>query len=122
MSPGNAYATHVVGLTFSFSFYNTTPPQFYTLSYTTLFRSHRSLCHADCPDSREGSGGKNDAVLPLDRCHTCSQAGRVGGTDRKSTRLNSIHMSNSYAEFCLKKDVGDESCALCPFRSVLCMS
>src|SRR5690242_13766657 len=29
--------------------------------------------------------------------------GEVGGEDRKSTRLNSSHMSISYAVFCLKK-------------------
>src|SRR5438477_9826364 len=28
---------------------------------------------------------------------------RLGGRDRKSTRLNSSHMSISYAVFCLKK-------------------
>src|SRR5690242_21050392 len=28
---------------------------------------------------------------------------KVGATDRKSTRLNSSHMSISYAVFCLKK-------------------
>src|SRR5690242_21511299 len=29
----------------------------------------------------------------------------LGGKDRKSTRLNSSHMSNSYAVFCLKKKI-----------------
>src|SRR6202042_831698 len=34
--------------------------------------------------------------------------GRHAGTlDRKSTRLNSSHMSISYAVFCLKKDLGE---------------
>src|SRR5690242_21711192 len=31
------------------------------------------------------------------------QSGTDGGKDRKSTRLNSSHMSISYAVFCLKK-------------------
>src|SRR5271154_4209832 len=31
---------------------------------------------------------------------------RAGSADRKSTRLNSSHMSISYAVFCLKKDIG----------------
>src|SRR5207249_12163566 len=31
--------------------------------------------------------------------------GRVGGRDRKSTRLNSSHVSISYAVFCLKKKI-----------------
>src|SRR5690242_20986980 len=37
-----------------------------------------------------------------DRCST--HKGRA--KDRKSTRLNSSHMSNSYAVFCLKKKTG----------------
>src|SRR5439155_21719261 len=31
---------------------------------------------------------------------------RCGGTDRKSTRLNSSHVASSYAVFCLKKKSG----------------
>src|SRR5690242_21533761 len=37
------------------------------------------------------------ALTPLTRAATCT------GPDRKSTRLNSSHMSISYAVFCLKK-------------------
>src|SRR3712207_8555348 len=33
--------------------------------------------------------------------------GRVGGQDRKSTRLNSSHANISYAVFCLKKKKKD---------------
>src|SRR5438067_6100839 len=33
--------------------------------------------------------------------------GEVGGEDRKSTRLNSSHVSISYAVFCLKKKNDD---------------
>src|SRR6267142_5039198 len=37
-------------------------------------------------------------------CRGCAGDGECGGaTDRKSTRLNSSHMSISYAVFCLKK-------------------
>src|SRR6266481_9225832 len=49
-------------------------------------------------------------ALPIsgtDRTHRTPGTGRPGGTsgtgDRKSTRLNSSHSSNSYAVFCLKK-------------------
>src|SRR6267142_5339565 len=35
--------------------------------------------------------------------HQLAHAVRVGRQDRKSTRLNSSHMSISYAVFCLKK-------------------
>src|SRR3712207_8809159 len=33
----------------------------------------------------------------------CDLVGRLGGGDRKSTRLNSSHANISYAVFCLKK-------------------
>src|SRR5690349_23453079 len=33
-----------------------------------------------------------------------------GGTDRKSTRLNSSHVETSYAVFCLKKQTSNTSC------------
>src|SRR4051812_49897600 len=33
-----------------------------------------------------------------------------GGSDRKSTRLNSSHMSISYAVFCLKKKKNEARC------------
>src|SRR5207249_8078278 len=38
---------------------------------------------------------------PPPRCSRCSPTG--GTIDRKSTRLNSSHVSISYAVFCLKK-------------------
>src|SRR5690242_21082140 len=74
--------------------------------YTTLFRSphlvgeiHRErhfigvgLAPADVADHRVGG-----AVL--DPVHVPPRAEE----DRKSTRLNSSHMSSSYAVFCLKK-------------------
>src|SRR5688500_19887846 len=34
---------------------------------------------------------------------TSNSAGTVTGQDRKSTRLNSSHLVNSYADFCLRK-------------------
>src|SRR6266480_4860145 len=60
------------------------PPRSTLFPYTTLFRSGRL----------RGQGGsvadrRRRAVPP--------------GEDRKSTRLNSSHMSISYAVFCLKK-------------------
>src|SRR5690242_21574977 len=68
------------------------PPRSTLFPYTTLFRSD--------PGQREhGRGGDGGRGL-----------GRRGGEpvprddgDRKSTRLNSSHMSISYAVFCLKK-------------------
>src|SRR6266513_4316265 len=61
------------------------PPRSTLFPYTTLFRS-RAL------DPR-GRGGPHAARGP--------QASRT--RDRKSTRLNSSHVSSSYAVFCWKK-------------------
>src|SRR5688572_31905832 len=49
-----------------------------------------------------------NADRPIRRCrrrhtHAAQGAKRPGGTDRKSTRLNSSHSQISYAVFCLKK-------------------
>src|SRR5438477_8036712 len=67
------------------------PPRSTLFPYTTLFRS--------------------DARPEGDAAHRLSVVRRAGAadarlgrtTDRKSTRLNSSHMSISYAVFCLKK-------------------
>src|SRR5690242_21919895 len=78
------------------------PPRSTLFPYTTLFRSHG---RGDRDGDRR-EGGRLDPALrglhrlpallvlvPADRPHL----------DRKSTRLNSSHMSISYAVFCLKK-------------------
>src|SRR6266496_1467755 len=59
------------------------PPRSTLFPYTTLFRP--GLHRHRPPDDRLPAGG-----------------GRLL-TDRKSTRLNSSHVENSYAVFCLKK-------------------
>src|SRR5207249_7169112 len=43
------------------------------------------------------------AADDLLRCRDAGQVEDGGGEDRKSTRLNSSHVSSSYAVFCLKK-------------------
>src|SRR5437868_12733164 len=70
--------------------------------YTTLFRSphhhgaagrrpaHRALCIRLVPERQRR------------RAERMAQDD-LGGPDRKSTRLNSSHVSISYAVFCLKK-------------------
>src|SRR5690242_21316310 len=46
----------------------------------------------------------DDLARALEPHRVAGRAGQVGGVlDRKSTRLNSSHMSISYAVFCLKK-------------------
>src|SRR5207248_10307686 len=61
------------------------PPTSTLFPYTTLFRSHPSA-HPAHPTPGAG------APAPPKRCR-----------DRKSTCLNSSHVSISYAVFCLKK-------------------
>src|SRR5690242_21080341 len=77
------------------------PPRSTLFPYTTLFRSDQQ--HAGrrpAAPSRRGRGrGPTGHVLLL-----LERQGRVRvRRDRKSTRLNSSHMSISYAVFCLKK-------------------
>src|SRR5690242_21362808 len=64
------------------------PPSSTLFPYTTLFRSER----IDRP-------GRRRCLLVL----AARGASQVAIEDRKSTRLNSSHMSISYAVFCLKK-------------------
>src|SRR5437868_11799575 len=65
------------------------PPSSTLFPYTTLFRSHRGTqSERGHTWVTQSSGVVLDWVTPL---------------DRKSTRLNSSHVSISYAVFCLKK-------------------
>src|SRR6266480_7079814 len=65
------------------------PPSFTLFPYTTLFRSRTSL-------------GRYLRSPTRRRRRRFAQPDRTR-RDRKSTRLNSSHMSISYAVFCLKK-------------------
>src|SRR5690242_21099522 len=82
------------------------PPRSTLFPYTTLFRSW--LFHLVSPPRAHpvalwyGRGGNRDQTACLRRCLTRTRVW-LGGQDRKSTRLNSSHMSISYAVFCLKK-------------------
>src|SRR5690242_20792053 len=70
------------------------PPRSTLFPYTTLFRSRVERL-ADLVDVLEEARRFAGRVIP--------RLGQVHGEDRKSTRLNSSHMSISYAVFCLKK-------------------
>src|SRR5438477_1835014 len=63
------------------------PPRSTLFPYTTLFRS-------------AAAAGRGP---PVQKVRTHLLLGSRGLQDRKSTRLNSSHMSISYAVFCLKK-------------------
>src|SRR5438477_7960828 len=78
--------------------------------YTTLFRSNRAGAERGCQAGNAGKAGEAGATgrflfAAADQrasARECKDAGQAG-EDRKSTRLNSSHMSISYAVFCLKK-------------------
>src|SRR5690242_19380925 len=87
------------------------PPASTRSPYTTLFRSTagrvRSVHHAESDGRRVAD---ENGVVPRqlrDRLRQLLQPAVVGeaAVDRKSTRLNSSHMSISYAVFCLKKKI-----------------
>src|SRR5438067_9776890 len=68
------------------------PPRSTLFPYTTLFRSKQLASLA----------GRSSTSSAIDREPAVHQSGE-GLADRKSTRLNSSHVSISYAVFCLKK-------------------
>src|SRR5438309_8245211 len=78
------------------------PPISTLFPYTTLFRSFEKVAVREVvgplPLSLETS---RDGVVPARLLRVL--LGKIGITDRKSTRLNSSHSSISYAVFCLKK-------------------
>src|SRR5438477_4894614 len=86
------------------------PPRSTLFPYTTLFRSEdREAEHDQRCDRRLRQRRDVRALPPVMRPaehprHDPLAAERVEvARDRKSTRLNSSHMSISYAVFCLKK-------------------
>src|SRR5437773_9384196 len=90
-------------LSFFFSMFRL-PPGSTLFPYTTLFRSR--LC-------------RGVRLRPLDLGHDAAGISRPGQgetIDRKSTRLNSSHITISYAVFCLKKKKTGLSALLRPRR------
>src|SRR5438067_824865 len=72
------------------------PPRSTLFPYTTLFRSFWSSCGSASHTTERVWA---DCAASLDQtCHVSPSQ-----EDRKSTRLNSSHVSISYAVFCLKK-------------------
>src|SRR5207249_5823685 len=97
------------------------PPRSALFPYTTLFRSEVAE-RSKAPDSKSGVGvtppgvrippsppvyGGKGEMPEWPKGHdwkSCVPQGTEGSNpDRKSTRLNSSHVSISYAVFCLKK-------------------
>src|SRR2546426_6254528 len=93
------------------------PPRSTLFPYTTLFRSHAAADHpADLgvgvgmvavgvPRQHVEPAGRQAFLLQAgaDLVNGDLAGGRLRRPDRKSTRLNSSHLVNSYAVFCLKK-------------------
>src|SRR5437868_11139274 len=86
------------------------PPRSTLFPYTTLFRSwlkRRGMGFTGCSISPpvSGTGGIRLSGGETSLCALCETAGlrNAHSEDRKSTRLNSSHVSISYAVFCLKK-------------------
>src|SRR3712207_7212974 len=81
------------------------PPRSTLFPYTTLFRSRIINNPVVIPGIsgtyKYAAAGHDIGTLTNDALSAV--AGRVGGLDRKSTRLNSSHANISYAVFCLKK-------------------
>src|SRR5699024_12554575 len=81
------------------------PPTSTLFPYTTLFRS---AVQCDCPHVQQQRRGPPTHSAPRSRmAPSCERllcaVHRAVPIDRKSTRLNSSHVSISYAVFCLKK-------------------
>src|SRR5699024_11613653 len=104
----------LISLFFLFCYsYTSLPPRALLFPYTTLFRSR--IFHI-CPETN-GSGKifPHSFVFPhtfltlIDKWHQSVFLDLVFSVqtklDRKSTRLNSSHVSISYAVFCLKQKI-----------------
>src|SRR5438477_9337834 len=72
------------------------PPRSTLFPYTTLFRSRAGLAVGRGAERRAAAA---EQLGPREELDVDFQPDE----DRKSTRLNSSHMSISYAVFCLKK-------------------
>src|SRR5699024_11591063 len=90
--------------------YSTTTPLIPTLSYTTLFRSHECSPGNWIPGLQtlithtlKKERAPTLKIDPVNKLEPGSKSSLNSLEDRKSTRLNSSHVSISYAVFCLKK-------------------
>src|SRR4051812_49979806 len=81
------------------------PPRSTLFPYTTLFRS-RSFCRAHQAAPLANAEPRRFARGAASDRDGASRHPSDDEKDRKSTRLNSSHMSISYAVFCLKKKNG----------------
>src|SRR5690242_21090818 len=87
------------------------PPRSTLFPYTTLFRSEGfpALPARDEQQERRRTSRCALAARPAQLGRRRPRRARHPAQDRKSTRLNSSHMSISYAVFCLKKKKNTKS-------------
>src|SRR2546430_11363402 len=84
------------------------PPRSTLFPYTTLFRSDTAewMATHGPPQAPDGTSGE--------LLGNCATGRETAFPDRKSTRLNSSHSQISYAVFCLKNKIDDNSERLDP--------
>src|SRR5438067_7932182 len=82
------------------------PPSSTLFPYTTLFRSFLAILFHDVG---KGMASENHLDGSISALQSISQHLQL---DRKSTRLNSSHVSISYAVFCLKKKKNNCECVI----------
>src|SRR5690242_20840031 len=90
------------------------PPRSPLFPYTTLFRSTRNPIYLGLTAGYVGVALAARSTFPLAVLPAVLWLMHAGvivreERDRKSTRLNSSHMSISYAVFCLKKKKKDKA-------------
>src|SRR5438067_9375173 len=78
------------------------PPRSTLFPYTTLFRSEVSRKYGVLRDANPFAGASERAIFVVGK-NGAIEFSKAYSIDRKSTRLNSSHVSISYAVFCLKK-------------------
>src|SRR5947199_5022101 len=81
------------------------PPISTLFPYTTLFRSRHGRIDWRCDMKKRAVLGQRPQMMDQEAACRFALVARetAGRLDRKSTRLNSSHLGNSYAVFCLKK-------------------
>src|SRR5256885_4001581 len=94
---------------FFFFFNDTATTEIYTLSLHDALpisprrRGAHRRRRARAGDGAAARAARSQRLVPADRPQRRAERRLVDVRDRKSTRLNSSHLVNSYAGFCLKK-------------------